>query len=269
MSRMPGAKWTGEHGSRKMVRYDAVCIHTIVGHAPAHAAHFSTDANGGIYQSRDTAFQSAANLEGNYRIIAIENADMPPAWNTGDGHAVPDFTPAQVESIAKILVWCNQVHGIPLVPCPDSRSRSRGIAYHRQGIDGNFGSYAYPGRVPGGERWTKSRGKVCPGDRRIKTLLERIIPRAVVLSRPVHPANPTPPPNEEDEVKNAILWCQGPDGVDHAYHVMGNIGKWLAPDGLATLRFLKVTEVNTNANPVGPAFYNTIAMLDGPLKNVA
>jgi hypothetical protein len=54
MARMPGAAWQGEHGSRLMLRYDIVCIHTIVGAAPAHAAHFSTHANGQIDQSRDT-----------------------------------------------------------------------------------------------------------------------------------------------------------------------------------------------------------------------
>src|SRR5690606_5963469 len=75
MARMPGARWQGEHGSRRMDRYDIVCVHTIVGYAPAHAAHFSVKANGEILQSRDTAFRSAANLNGNHRVIAIENED--------------------------------------------------------------------------------------------------------------------------------------------------------------------------------------------------
>lgn len=180
MARMPSARWRGEHGSRLMTRYDIVCIHTIVGFAPAHAAHFSTDADGKIDQSRDTRFRSAANLDGNHRVIAIENEDHGPRfgpWNINDGHAVPAFTPEQIEAIAEICAWAHETHGIPLVACPDSRPGSRGIAYHRQGIDGNWEGYRFGGRVSGGETWTLHRGKVCPGDRRIAQLPE-IIERA-------------------------------------------------------------------------------------------
>lgn len=73
MSRMPGAVSHGEHGSAAMSRHDIVCVHTIVGTAPAHAAHFSTAADGTTHQSRDTKFKSAANLNANHRVIAIEN----------------------------------------------------------------------------------------------------------------------------------------------------------------------------------------------------
>jgi hypothetical protein len=171
MARMPGTTWAGEHSPKVLMqRYDAVCLHTVVGFAPAHAAHFSVKANGEIIQSRDTRYRSGANLNGNHRVIAIENEDHGPrfgGWNTSDGHAVPALTPEQVESNAKILAWAHRVHGIPLQLCPDSRSTSKGLAYHRQGVDGNFGDYDFPGRVADGETWSSSRGKVCPGDRRI------------------------------------------------------------------------------------------------------
>lgn len=190
---MTEAEWQDEHGSRKMSRYDIVCIHTIVGKAPAHAAHFSTSMDGTIYQSRDTIYQSAANLDGNPRVIAIENADMPPTWVTGDGHAVPAFSAAQVESIAQICAWSHKTHGVPLTLCPDSKPGSKGIAYHRQGVDGNFktSGYKYGGRVTGGEKWSTSGGKVCPGDRRIDQLINEIIPRAIQI---VGGDTPTPPP---------------------------------------------------------------------------
>ena len=173
MSRMPGAVSQGEHGSEAISRHDIVCVHTIVGTAPAHAAHFSTAANGTIHQSRDTKFKSAANLNGNHRVIAIENEDRGPAfgdWNIHDGHAVPALTTKQVEAIAKILAWAHKEHGVPLQLCPDSKPTSKGLAYHRQGIDGNFGPFKHPGRVSGGEHWSESFGKVCPGDRRIDQL---------------------------------------------------------------------------------------------------
>lgn len=167
---MPGAVWVGEQGHIPMDRYDIVCLHTIVGRAPAHAAHFSVAGNGRIFQSRDTRFRSAANLNGNHRIIAVENEDMGdafPRWNTNDGHAVPGFTDAQIQSNAEILAWAHEEHGVPLQLCPNSLPTSRGLAYHRQGIDGAFGPFDFPGRVSGGEVWTEHQGKVCPGDRRI------------------------------------------------------------------------------------------------------
>lgn len=163
MARMPGAEWLGEHSPQTpMSRYDIVCIHTIVGFAPAHAAHFSTWANGRLGQSRDTAFRSAANLDGNHRIISIENEDA--------AQDVP-LTAEQVEACAQVLAWAHKTHGVPLQLCPDSRPGSRGLAYHRQGIDGNFGPpFKFPGRVPGGENWSESFGKVCPRDKRIAQL---------------------------------------------------------------------------------------------------
>jgi N-acetylmuramoyl-L-alanine amidase len=201
MARMPGARWLGEHSPKiAMHRYDIVCVHTIVGFAPAHAAHFSVHHDGTIDQSRDTRYRSGANLEGNHRIIAIENEDHGSAfgtWNTRDGHAVPAFTTAQIEANARILAWAHKTHGIPLQLCPNSRSTSRGLAYHRQGIDGNFSDYDYPGRVSGGETWTNSFGKVCPGDRRISAR-DRILARA----RQIVSGTITPPPTPEEDVSN-------------------------------------------------------------------
>lgn len=181
MARMPGARWQGEHSPKTpMQRYDIVCVHTIVGYAPAHAAHFSVHGTGAIDQSRDTRYRSAANLNGNHRVIAIENEDHGspfPNWNTRDGHAVPGFTSEQVEANAKILAWAHEEHGVPLQLAPNSKPGSRGLAYHRQGCDGNFSGYDYPGRVSGGELWSSSYGKVCPGDRRISRL-DDILKRA-------------------------------------------------------------------------------------------
>ena len=186
MARMPGAVWRGEHSPKRPIRhYDIVCIHTIVGYAPAHAAHFSTHADGTIDQSRDTAYQSAANLNGNPRIIAIENEDHGKAFNWSNG-GVPPLTDAQVDACARILAWAHTEHGIPLQLCPDSKPGSRGLAYHRQGIDGNWSGYAYPGRVDGGEVWTEHPGKICPGDARIAQLpLILARAKAIVEAEPV------------------------------------------------------------------------------------
>lgn len=165
-----------DSNSKLVCTPDIVCLHTIVGRAPAAAAHFSTSANGHTWQHRDTNRQSAANYYGNAHIIAIENEDYGVNGWAGVGPP-PPFTAQQIESIAQICAWANKVHGIPLVACPNSIRGSKGIAYHRQGIDGNFGSYKYPGRVAGGEVWTTSFGKICPGDNRISQI-PQIIQRA-------------------------------------------------------------------------------------------
>lgn len=182
MARMPGAVWLGEHSPKtRMSRYDIVCVHTIVGHAPAHAAHFSTHDSGRIDQSRDTRYRSAANLEGNHRVIAIENED---------GAKDVPLTDAQVDACAKILAWAHKVHGVPLQLAPNSRPGSRGLAYHRQGVDGNFGGYRYGGRVSGGEKWSTAFGKTCPRDKRIAQLPE-ILRRAKLIA---YPPKPKPKP---------------------------------------------------------------------------
>jgi hypothetical protein len=171
MARMPGADWLGEHSpGTPMTRWDVVCVHTIFGYAPAHAAHFSVKADGTIQQSRDTAFRSAANLNGNHRVIAIENEDHGPAFGNWSGSDVPPLTDAQVIANGRILAWAHREHGIPLKMCPNSRPTAKGLGYHRLGIDGNFGGYRFGGRVSGGEVWTSSYGKVCPGDNRIAQL---------------------------------------------------------------------------------------------------
>lgn len=190
MAVMPGVDYRpiGYSGVPRMTRYDVVCVHTIVGNDPAPAAHFSVRSDGHITQSRDTFYQSAANYQGNYRCIAIETddhdantpADNPfPDWGGSD---VPALTDAQCEAVARIAAWAYQTHGVPLVGCPDSKATSRGVGYHRLGIDGNWAGYAYGGRVSGGEHWSTSTGKVCPGDRRIKQVIEVITPRARVIA---------------------------------------------------------------------------------------
>lgn len=184
MARMSGVAARSVTGPR-MLRYDLVVLHTIVGRDPADAAHFSVGSYGEITQSRDTMYQSAACYQGNPRCIAIETEDMGapfPSWG-GDPKRVPPWTPQQIEAIAQVIAWCHKAHGIPIVAAPNSRASSRGVAYHRQGVDGNFlaEGFRYSGRVPDGELWTLYPGKACPGDARIDQI-PGIIARARVIA---------------------------------------------------------------------------------------
>jgi hypothetical protein len=80
------------------------------------------------------------------------------------------WTPKQVGSLARIAAWCHDVHGIRLALMPDSRPQSTGVGPHRLGID--------PWRVSGGERWSASYGRICPGAGKIAQ-----IPRLIALAK--------------------------------------------------------------------------------------
>jgi hypothetical protein len=205
MARMPGSTWKPlpRPSTTAMARYDLVVIHTTVGSLAGTDgyfrgltngvnSHFGTGGGGEIWQWVDTAVRSGANADGNHRSVTIENADMGPgfpAWNTQDGAAVPAFTAAQAEAIARICAWANAAHGVPLVAAPNSLPGSRGIAFHRQGIN--------PWRVAGGELWSSSAGKVCPGNRRIAQI-PQIIARARQLA-----GGAAPTPTVEDDMFEA------------------------------------------------------------------
>lgn len=191
MALMPGAIYApiNYSGVPKMRKEgpNVVIFHTIVGHDPAKAAHLSLGGYGELTQNRDTLYQSAACLDGNPRALACETEDLGepfPAWDTNNGHEVPAWSEQQLDRAVEICVWAYHTHGVPLQLAADSKTGSAGIAYHRQGIDSdnNFEGYAYGGRVSGGEHWSTSKGKVCPGDRRIKQLIEIVIPRARVAA---------------------------------------------------------------------------------------
>jgi N-acetylmuramoyl-L-alanine amidase-like protein len=218
MAWMPGVNTSirANDGNSKLVcNPDVICLHTIVGYAPASAATFSVKSNGYTWQHRDSERQSAANLNGNDHIISIENEDHGPAfgdWNTNDGHAVPDFTAEQIEAIAKICAWGYKEHGIPLVLAKDSKPGTKGIAYHRLGIKSpnNFEGYNYKGWVPGGEIWTNYSGKICPGDRRISQ-----IPQIIKRARQIAGLEPGGGEDElswEEKLKDG-KWTPGGDGT--------------------------------------------------------
>lgn len=188
MARMPGAVWKPlpRGFTVPMSRFDLVVLHTMVGSLAGTDSyfrgltngvnsHFGTGGGGEKWQWGDTAYRSGANGGGNHRAVTVENADMGPGfapWNTKSGADVPAFTDAQIEANAEICAWSNEEHGVPLVPAPNSLPGSRGVGYHRLGID--------PWRVPGGEKWSSSYGKVCPADRRVAQV-PTIIGRAVEI----------------------------------------------------------------------------------------
>lgn len=181
----------GPQTAARMSSHDLVVLHTMAGpfdvvddmfHANGFKgteSHFGVRGDGFAKQWQDLDFRADANNDGNHRCISIETADMGEHFGPWGGSDVPAWTDAQLDKIVRIVRWLCDRYDIPPVLVPDSKPGRRGIAYHRQGIPGNFPP-PYTGLVPGGELWTVlpgGRGKPCPGDRRITQLIEIVIPR--------------------------------------------------------------------------------------------
>lgn len=116
-------------------------------------SHFYIRRDGTVEQYVDTRFRAPANYQGNPSLLSVETQG---GVSNAQGEG---WTAQQRQALAELSLWANQVHGIPLVPMANSKSSSKGIGYHRQGID--------PWRVAGGEQWSTSRGKICPGNQKI------------------------------------------------------------------------------------------------------
>ena len=218
--RYPGASWQplGRPSDESAMRsHDIICIHTMVGSLAGTdsmferdgfggtESHFGTGGDGACIQWQDLAFSADANLDGWHRVISIENADMGTGFPTWGGSNVPRFTDAQAARLVDLIAWlcsreahsacpsdwaCHQ-EGIPARMVPDSKPGRRGIAVHRQGIDGAFPSSGLlGGRVPGGERWSTVRGKACPGDRRILQTANEIVPAVQARLKEEEPMTP-------------------------------------------------------------------------------
>lgn len=200
MTKYSGAAWRplGVQTQPRMSRHDIVCVHTMVGYLTSTEAMFRKRGYGGteshfgvggkwgsddgkdgvVYQWQDTDFTADANLDGNHRIISIETADNAPH----DADDLAPWTDRQCEAIARIIAWACKLYNIPVLLVPDSKPGRRGIAYHRQGCEHSDGLGSHPGwLVRGGERWSTSVGKPCPGEARIKQLTKIVIPRVRAL----------------------------------------------------------------------------------------
>ncbi len=124
----------------------------------------NTDGMADFEQYVDTKYQAPANLQGNPTLISLETQG-------GVGDDLNNPWPATMaKRIAWILAECHRIHGIPLIAMPNSLPASMGVGYHRLGVD--------PWRVDGGELWSSSYGKVCPGDARIAQ-----VPAIITLAR--------------------------------------------------------------------------------------
>ena len=157
-------------------------------------SHFYVRKDGTVEQYVDTAYQAYADLQGNDATISIETQ--------GGLHNTQSekWTPAQVESLAQIYAWAVKTHGIPLKIAKDSiptGTSSHGLSWHRLGIDGNFPGGILHGRKPGGMHYSRSRGKVCPGNAKIRQVPD-VFARAQQILNGTPAGGTTPPTTKKD-----------------------------------------------------------------------
>lgn len=205
MKRYPDADWKplGDQTEPAMTGHDLVIVHTMVGYMystdimfrsggySGTESHFGTggawgsdatrNLDGVVWQWQSLGYQADANLQANPIAISIETADNAPA----SASDILKWTPKQVDALARLIAWlCSKsahsecpsdwtchTSGIPLKLVNDSKPGRRGVAYHRQGID--------PWRVSGGQQWSTSYGKECPGPKRIGQLTSEVLPLAL------------------------------------------------------------------------------------------
>jgi hypothetical protein len=193
--KMPGALWlpiSGNFTNRDRTKTTALIFHIAVTEAASLSGWFSNPrafASSHMYVRRDGTIEqyidldkiSWANGAGNPRSITVETQGM------GKG----SWTSEQCVSLAHIARFVNGHYNLPLKLMKDSKPSTHGVGYHRLGVN--------PYRVSGGEVWSKSYGKVCPGDSRVDQI-PGIIQAALGSVAPVA-VKPQPKPKVKVKVK--------------------------------------------------------------------
>jgi hypothetical protein len=178
------------------LRYGRVCLHVAVSEGSSlygyfnqsgkPTSHFYVRRDGTVEQYVDTMYRAPANLEGNSSLISFEtqggtrNADSEP------------WTAAQVNAMADVIAWLHKVEGVPLQLMPNSKTSSRGIGWHKQGVD--------PYRVDGGEKWSSAYGKICPGGGKIKQIPTIVSKAKLIVAGPAEVVPTTPPATNTEEI---------------------------------------------------------------------
>lgn len=205
MARYPGAIWkpiTADKDRQRLTVYNRMNLHVAVSEASSlHGyfnkrgipdSHFYVRRDGTVEQYVDTSMRAFADLEGNDATISVETQGM------GGG----GWDPKQREALAKLYAWAVRTHGIAKKMASSSKTNdsSKGLSWHRLGCDGNFPALPsiLAGRTQrgGGMHWSTSKGKVCPGDDRIKQI-PGIFARAMEILNPPAP-KPEPPKETAD-----------------------------------------------------------------------
>lgn len=188
MARYPKAIWKPVTAKKRlrMLRYDRFNLHVAVSETSSlHSffnrngnpdSHFYVRKDGTVEQYVDTSMRAYCDVEGNSTTISVETQG---GLKNDQGEP---WTDEQMIALAELWAWVRKTHGVKQKIAVDSRpnkNSSRGLSYHRLGID--------PWRVSGGLRYSNSRGKICPGDAKIAQ-----VPEIHKLSQPKQKPKPKP-----------------------------------------------------------------------------
>lgn len=215
MAWMPGAihKPIARHNKRARNTVNRVNLHVAVSEAASlygffsgatACSHFYVRKDGTIEQYIDTAFYSAADMEGNDATISVETQG-----GVTNANGEP-WTGPQVDALIRIWQWARDTHQLFNKVATSSRKNdeSKGLSYHRLGID--------PWRASGGMRYSSSRGKICPGEAKIAqihALFAAASGGAAPAGGAPHPV-PVPPPAPTPTDPSAKGWLHKGDVGD-------------------------------------------------------
>lgn len=259
MARYPGATWrplsAGFLPGKRLIAHNRVNIHAQAGRGSLFgyynrsgrvSSHFWISQAGAVEQYVDTDYQAEADRDGNDATISIEH----------EGSGAEPMTGPQLAASIALIAWLCDTHGIPRQLARDSKigPSSRGISWHRLGVDGNFPAapsrYAGRRQLGGGMRYSTATGKVCPGNQIIDQIHDVILPAltgggTVPVSNPVsNPAPapaPTPPPalNADGSLRLAVDGDRGRATIGRWQEVMGTPIDWTItpyPPGSSLIR---------------------------------
>ena len=179
---VPGAEWRPVVPLKPITDLRWIILHTVVGTVAGSLGgadyHLYVRANGSFVQVHDLDRRSAASVQANPYSIAVVAEDKGPAFPAWTGSNVPAYTAAQVDTLIWILTFVCTRYGLPANALQTScLDQGQGIGWHRLGIDGSYpNTWPLWGRRPGCQSWSLSTGKACPGDRRIRQIVDVIIP---------------------------------------------------------------------------------------------
>jgi len=182
-------------------------------------AHVYNPTRGALRQHQELNRMSRADLHGNGQTVSVENQD--------ERREMP-FSDSQLDNMARLFALLVTAPGSKVPNRIATVNDTRGLAWHRLGIKGNFGRFdpndmtTWCGTQTG-ERWSDAFGKLCPTNARIRQIPEIYARAQKYISGAEFGVGGITIPKEDDDMAKAIEFSsKGVDGNDHLYVAFPN-----------------------------------------------
>lgn len=195
--RFPGALWLpisrNYGGLRSSTR--GVVLHVAASEAKSLRGWFNNPdarASSHLYVRRDGTIEQYVSMDhtawtsgsGSASTVGVETQGM------GSG----EWTGAQVTALVRIVQWCQDRYGFPLRAMTSSKAGQEGVGWHALGVPRRRGDKT---SQTGGQLWSSSAGKVCPGAQRIRQIPEIVTRAGGKAATPAPAPTPTPAPKRK------------------------------------------------------------------------